>query len=607
MGWQPVRHLALFPFPMNSALISSRRLSRASGVAAFALATFAGRLPAQSPPADRVIELPKFVVTDSRELPKPESWRYAQIPGFEVLTSASDRRTEQLIRDFSLFRDALSVVFPVPSVTAALTPLILVGREGKFDGFIPSGRARTGTVTASVFLNRLEQSAIVIDFSSMTVDFVGSGGEIATEMEVDHNKQLYREYIHFLLGRNEPRPPAWLEEGMAQIIMAMKFTKDTIEFGKLEDPNEVSVAAGQAAALAALNNWAGTPSGDGPPAPAEDRDFAAALNHQALMPLQELFEMGHDSPAALNPLGNNVWAKQCYAFVHMCLYGRGGQYKKPFAQFLARLSKQPPSEALFQECFKMSYKKMTEEIRMYLNITDYKSWEFHAKKGGGLLDPPPLVLRDATQGEIGRIKGEAYVLAEHPNLARVELTAAYVRGERDPQLLAALGIFQHHAGDDERARKLLEAATAAKVDRPAAYLELAQMRYADALAKPAAAGGFSVTQVSSILGLLNTARRQAPSLPSVYELMGDTWVHSAAKPKPDEIAVLVEGVKIFPTRLKLMYETSRFCLDAGMNELAGPLIDYGLKIAPDAKVRDAFAKLKEVLPATTASAKPPGR
>ncbi|MEO7412126.1 MAG: hypothetical protein ABIZ81_02120 [Opitutaceae bacterium] len=602
---------------MNSARTPShRRLARfprAIGLAAFGLATFAGGLVAQEQPAGPVVELPKLIVTDSRELPKPESWRYAQIPGFEVLTSASDRSTEQLIRDFSLFKAALSVVFPVPSFAAAPTPLILVGRAGKFAGFVPSGRANTEAVTASVFLKNREQSAIVIDFSSATIDLFGSGG--GTVLEVDHHKQLYREYVHFLLGRNEPRPPAWLEEGMAQIIMAMRFTKDLIEFGKLEDPNEVSVAAGQVAGLAALERAAGVPPApieDTASAPAEDRDFAAALKDKALMPLQELFEMGHDSPAALNPLGNNVWAKQCYAFVHMCLYGRGGQYKKPFAQFLTRLSKQPPSETLFQECFKMSYKKMAEEMRGYLNFTDYKPWEFHAKKGGGLLDPPPLVLRDATQSEIGRIKGDAYVLAGHADQARVEFTAAYVRGERDPQFLAAFGAFQRHAGDDERARKLLEAATAAKVDRPASYLELAQMRYADALAKPAAADGFSIAQVSSIVGLLNTARKQVPSLPGVYELMCDTWVHSAAKPKPEEIAVLVEGVKIFPTRLKLMYQTTVFCLDAGMNDLAGPLIDYGLKIAPDIKVRDAFARLKEALPVAgppvpVSPAKPLGR
>lgn len=67
--------------------------------------------------------------------------------------------------------------------------------------------------------------------------------------------------------------------------------------------------------------------------------------------------MTSDSPEAINPLGNNVWAKQSYAFVHMCLYGRGKRYQKPFATFLTRLGKEPVSEELFKECFKMDYKK----------------------------------------------------------------------------------------------------------------------------------------------------------------------------------------------------------------------------------------------------------
>ena len=71
-------------------------------------------LPAQEQPtpADPIVELPKFVVTDSRELPPPESWRYATIPGFEILTNASDRATQRLLRDFGMFRQALGHVWP---------------------------------------------------------------------------------------------------------------------------------------------------------------------------------------------------------------------------------------------------------------------------------------------------------------------------------------------------------------------------------------------------------------------------------------------------------------------------------------------------------------
>ncbi len=583
------------------------------------LAGATGRLAAQEATPGPVIELPKFVVTDSRELPPPESWRHAEIPGFEILTNASDRSTRELIRDFELFKEALGYVFPVPTGTSAPTALILCGKGAKFDAFVPSGKTSTEGVLASLFLHQREQSAIIIDLQATVLDLTGSDttddaatGTDSTQFSVEHNKQLYREYVHYLIGRGESRPPAWLEEGLAQIIMAMKFDKTSIIFGKLEDPNTISAAAGQIMALNAMTA-ADDPDGALSGAPAEDRDFNAVLHNKALVPLQEFFTMAHDSPAALNPLGNNRWAKQAYCFVHLCVYGENGRYQKPFAQFLARLGKEPVSEALFKDCFKMSYKDMLLTMRGYINMTNYQSQEFYAKKGQGFAEPPPLVLRDATQAEIGRIKGEAFMLAGHPDLARTELVAAYVRGERDPQLLAALGLYQHTAGDDDRARKFLEAATAAKVVRPAAYLELARLRYADALAKPGAPDGdFSPAQLASVVDLLLAARRQTPPLAGTYELLADTWAHSPTKPKREEVGVLVEGVRLFPNRLRLLYQTSLFCVDAGMNEVAGSLVDYGLKVAPDAKVRGMFEKLKATLPPTPAApaaapARPAGR
>ena len=48
-------------------------------------------------------------------------------------------------------------------------------------------------------------------------------------------------------------------------------------------------------------------------------------------------------------LDDEQWGKQAYAFVHMCLYGRGLKYQKPFLQFITRLDREPLSEALFKE------------------------------------------------------------------------------------------------------------------------------------------------------------------------------------------------------------------------------------------------------------------
>ena len=587
------------PLPFSRCFLFALPLAFLAGLAPGRAAEDAAATAAAAGP---VVELPKFVVTDTRELPQPEAWRYAEIPGFEILTNASDKTTRRLIKDFDQFKEALALVWPIPNRAGVPTALILCGRGGKFDAFVPAGKPSADRALASLFLKNREQTAIVLDLESSTLNVLSSDttndaatGTDSSLISVDHDKQLYREYVHFLLSRSEPRLPAWLEEGMAQIIMAMKVDRKYIVFGKLEDPNTVSAQAGAVAAMNALTA-ADDPNGiQIAGAPAEDRDFNAALQRRALVPFPKFFSVTSDSPEALNPLGNNVWAKQCYAFVHMCIYGRNKRYQKPFATFLMRLGKEPVSEALFKECFGMDYKKMLLELSSYVSFTDYQHQEY-VLKGEGLSEAPPLELRDATQAEVGRIKGEALALGGHNDKARAELTAPYIRGEKDPRLLAALGLYDRANGEDARARKFIEAATAAKVIRPRAYLELARYRYADALAKPGAGTQLSPEQVAGILAPLLAARVQPPSLPEVYELMTDTWVRSSTLPKKEDVVYLIEGVRLFPGRLKVLYAAAGLSAQAGMLDVAHSFADYGIKVAPDAKTKTMFETLKNSLP-----------
>ena len=187
---------------------------RIAGVVTILLAAIWGRLGAQEIPTGLVVELPKFVVTDSRELPPPESWRYGEIPGFQILTNASEKNTRRLIRDFGLFKQALNMVFPVPDRSPMPVTLILCGRGAKFDAFVPKGKSSVEGVLASLFLSNREQSSIVIDLESSTLNLSAADttddaatGTDSTLFSVDHDKQLYREYVHYLLvAANRARP-----------------------------------------------------------------------------------------------------------------------------------------------------------------------------------------------------------------------------------------------------------------------------------------------------------------------------------------------------------------------------------------------------------------
>jgi hypothetical protein len=89
-----------------------------------------------------IVELPKFEVTDSRLLPPPEKWLYAEIPGFEILSGLSRSSTQRFVKDFLLLQEAMNVIMPGlrAGPVAVPTSLILTGRGDQFSRFMASDR-----------------------------------------------------------------------------------------------------------------------------------------------------------------------------------------------------------------------------------------------------------------------------------------------------------------------------------------------------------------------------------------------------------------------------------------------------------------------------------
>jgi hypothetical protein len=502
-----------------------------------------------------IVELPKFEVTDSRLLPPPEKWLYAEIPGFEILSGLSRSSTQRFVKDFLLLQEVMNVIMPGlrAGPVAVPTSLILTGRGDQFKRFMAADRGDDRFRTNTQFFRDDERGAIVVDFELPELLL-----EDNTTLESDPYRGFYREYFRFIIRRNVGnKPPAWFEEGLVQLFASIDFQKKWVNFAMVGD------------------GFGGERIGD----------FNRMLHRRALLPMGELLA---DPPRRRG----NFWNAQAYAFVHMCLYGRNLKYQKPFLQFITRLNGEPLSEALFKECFGMDYKKMGLELRGYIDFTDYKYMQYSAKKGQSLPEPPPFALREAPDAIVGRIKGEALRLGGHGTEARNTLIAPYVRGERDPRLLAALGLNEKLAGNDERARKFLEAASNAKVDRARAYLELARLRLEEAKAKPAAADGqLDEAQVSSVLTPLFTARKTPPPMAEVYTLIAETWSLSAAAPLQEHFDVVLEGVRIFPRDTALVMRATLLAAKRGFSTLAAELARLGVKVATNSGEKDRFRML----------------
>lgn len=576
------------------------------------------------------IELPKFVVTDVRVMPDRESWRYTSLPGIEVLSNESDRETEQLLKDFQLFRQAMDIVAPLPQQSRLPLKIIVCGEGRKFDEFLPPA-AKPGVRRVSYLLQDQKAAAILLDAETSVLSLTERSGkgdpgtEKAWAMEpppappspysaysiisgadaggirgsdvinlfsgmpesasvpalvvpavaVEPHRNLQREYVRLIFSQSQPRLPLWFEEGFADIIREMRYERDFIEIGRVEP---IDMESRGAMGLE------------------QERQFNAVMAQRSIMPFEELFAYSPDRE--VNPFGDFVWRKQASAFVHLCMFGRGGQWKKSLIKFVDRSAREPVSETLFKECFGMSYKQMAGELRDYTMFTDHTLQQFRGKNGAPLLQEPPAVaLRDATDAEVGRIKGHAMVMAGRFEQARAEYIAPYFRGERDAELIAGLGLFELKSGKLDRARKFLTAAVASNTKDPEAHLELARMHLSDAIAAPAAPGGkLSQQQTEAIMQLLDKAHALPPARPDTYELMADVWARSAAKPTPERVTPLIQGAVRFPGRMKIVFAAATFSLESGLTKEASQLVAHGMKYAPDAATRAQFQLLKSGLP-----------
>ena len=194
---------------------------------------------AETPSSPPVVELPVFEVKDSRVLPPPESWKYAEIPGFEILSRISERETKRFVRDFLLLQEVIEVIMPglTRGHVAVPTALILCGGRGKgFDEFLPAEQSDERYGTNSLFFRDPERAAIVIDFalSELRVD-------ADTVEDADPYRAFYIEYFRFLIRRqlNAP-PPPWFEEGLVQLFGAVDFSRKSITSRSISSRSAIS-------------------------------------------------------------------------------------------------------------------------------------------------------------------------------------------------------------------------------------------------------------------------------------------------------------------------------------------------------------------------------
>lgn len=559
-------------------------------------------LPLSSPAADRAsapvvasatpIALPPFIVEEPTKGPP---WRYTEAMGYEVLSRCNDATTKRVVEAHYRLHQLLEEVLPPELQLKLSVPRSLILYDEELQpaaskeviarmlrtpaGSAPAlpvpfmGGRRSGGIGAVPQFSFLPNLRLW-DRDAMTVFMIVRREDFDAE-----RLALTSDYISYRLKNRLPTLPPWFQSGFISF-----FGNTTFESRGLVTEPLMWLSAADTAAVKSDPKTA-------PP----------------LLPLEDFFaaRLGPRDPAAsFEPVRR--WQAQAELFVRWGLDSKNGTRRTAFWRFVEISSRRGVSEALFRECFALDYATAQTELAAYLPQAVRRTLRFRPAR---LKKLPPLALRNATDSELGRIKGDwerleiAYVKTIAPELtqkyldqARRTLQRAYERGARDSGLLAVMGLCEIDAGEDAAAREYLETAALLGPMRPKAWYELARLRLAEFRARAVETENRITTeQAAAVLRPLFTARESDPPLPEVYELIAEVWEACAVAPNRGHLLVLDEGIRFFPRQSSLVYRAAELNLRNGFQPAAIELVTLGLSGASDDATRQRFLALQEQL------------
>jgi hypothetical protein len=384
-----------------------------------------------------------------------------------------------------------------------------------------------------------------------------------------HNLTLSTDYVRFLLERRTPALPRWLLEGMVAVYNDVEFAQAPITLRPLD--------------------WASTTE-----TAALRKDENAP---RVLLPAGEFF--GDTSLLEGSTPRDRVARAQRALLVRWALDPSNG-VREAFWRFAARASEEPVTEEMFAACFGFGFSDLRDRLSDYLPLAVKSSLQLSLALQPNL---PAVKTRVATPSEIARLRGEWERLsvplvrrrfpkhtARYLDQARRTLQRAYDAGDRDPRLVASLGLCELDAGNTAAAREYLADAVARGVVRPRASFELARLRWNDLTHGETPAPKLRAEEIAPIVAPLRRGLAQTPVLPESVLLFADAWLACDTAPPDEDVRLLEQTARVLITDSRVCIRVARMLGKHGQREAATALLSAAFLLVHDDVTRQQFAQ-----------------
>jgi hypothetical protein len=596
-------------------------------MSAMAVLLTLGLLPARG--NDAVTQLPPLFVREHRGAP---TWRYASVAGIEVLSRCDDGTTIAYVKAFLLRQRELEQLLPARLQLARDVPLTLIlitpavektmneqlvsimnaGVKGQTSGYVTPWASssqifRVVRTLPQLTLSDSESTGMVYTLDPALRAAPQMEGAMLPLSDGTKSDDGYGA-ITFTLGRigsiledRIPPLPSWFKTGFLSLCEQVTWTDSaSVKLGSVFwVSNRLTKRIEEETKVQRSTSGNSPAAGDNYDLSPESAGDAPVL----FLPMRRLFAGPSGGATPLTPDQYEIWNAQVSLFLHWAY--ADPKRREALWNFVDRSSRQAVTDDLVRQCFGLDSAGLGRELAAHLPTAVKNSITLIKVNSIRL---PTFKLQDASAIDIARIQGDmgrkeiAYVkdhnpLQAEPYVAQVgsSLLRLYREGETDPGLLAVVGLYYSDLQNDAEARAPLEAAARAHVGRPAVYVELAKIRYRIALARPTGADGkLGPDQVGGILELLEEGRSYAPAQIEAYALALNTWDQAATAPSRADLALLDEGVSLFPENFDLVSGATKLSAKCGFADEARQLVDRGLECAAPNSV-DRLTELRAQL------------
>lgn len=448
-----------------------------------------------------------------------ERWRHIRSPHFELYTHNAEYESRTLLHDLELLRALFLERFKLVERSRTDVTVYAFRRAEDFEAYAGEGLPKE---VRGFYLTGPDRAVI----------------NLAPIDDWEQAQRLvFHEYVHHLFRVVEQEPPLWFNEGMAELLAAIREESGQLEIGR---PHAGRIAT---------------------------------LRTEKLLPLETLFAVDHGSPIYRSKDHTGIFYAQSWALLHYWYFGDSGLPKDAVTRFTRiageqRLAEQVDLRRFFRECFSMDYPEMQRRLERYVTGGQYR---FGREAVPKIAPASSYEARAVSRDEIRVRLAELAVRVNRSAMGKFVLVDAAATGGKDVRVLEALGANALAENDPAKAIDWWEQALVAGSTNPALVRELSLLETRDWFRDFDYYFRLPPATVERLRQRLRRAIEHEPLQTTAYELLA--WVEAFAEvPHVPNVNLVQREFKRLKQKQRTVLALALVRLHSGMKEEAMELL-----------------------------------